>query len=199
MLDLQITHERFGSSSDPSINGHLHYPNDVDRSLNETNTDKMSQYHTDYNNNPPDSNSFIPTVANTSRTLSLMCVYYQSKKKISEQPCSNGDPISHTVLWEGIRTTHKLPGSLMGHAPMGTTDVERCVERIQCAGSPPPPSSHHHDRTRTLVSWAPRHIVTPLPSQTSNENRKSTNISIRDRWRTSVKTRRVHRYWYSSP
>ena len=35
-LDLHIAHERFGSSSDPSINGHLHYPNDVDRSLNET-------------------------------------------------------------------------------------------------------------------------------------------------------------------
>jgi hypothetical protein len=74
--------------------------------------------------------------------LSLMCVYYQSKKKISEQPCSNGEPIRHTVLWEGIRTTHKLPGSPMGHVPMGTTDAERCVERIQCAGSPPPPSSH---------------------------------------------------------
>jgi hypothetical protein len=47
-----------------------------------------------------------------------MCVYYQSKKKISEQPCSNGEPIRNTVLWEGIRTTHKLPGSPMGHVPM---------------------------------------------------------------------------------
>ena len=33
VLDIGIAHERFGSSSDPSINGHLHYPNDVDRSL----------------------------------------------------------------------------------------------------------------------------------------------------------------------
>jgi hypothetical protein len=88
----------------------------------------------------------------------------------------------------------------MGHVPMGTTDAERCVERIQCAGSPPPSSIHHRDRTRTLVSWTPRHIVTPLPSQTPNENRKPTNITIRDRWMTwmtSVKTRRGHRYWYS--
>ena len=37
------------------------------------------------------------------------------------------------------------------------------------AGCPPPPSSHHHDRTRTLVSWAPRHIVTPLVNRTPNE------------------------------
>ncbi len=35
-LELHIAHERFGSSSEPSIHGHLHYPNDVDRSLNET-------------------------------------------------------------------------------------------------------------------------------------------------------------------
>jgi hypothetical protein len=42
VLDLHITHERFGGSSDPSINGHLHYPNDVDRSLNEVTPDKIS-------------------------------------------------------------------------------------------------------------------------------------------------------------
>ncbi len=41
VLDLYITHDRFGSTSDPSINGHLHYPNDVDRSLNESVTDKL--------------------------------------------------------------------------------------------------------------------------------------------------------------
>jgi hypothetical protein len=46
---------------------------------------------------------------------------------------------------------------------------EHCVERIQCTGSPPPSSSHHHDRTRTLVSWTPRHIVTPLTCRTSNK------------------------------
>jgi hypothetical protein len=34
VLDLRIAHERWGSSSDPSINGHLRYPNDIDRSLN---------------------------------------------------------------------------------------------------------------------------------------------------------------------
>ena len=35
LLDLRIAHNRFGSSSDPSINGHLHYPHDLDGSLNE--------------------------------------------------------------------------------------------------------------------------------------------------------------------
>jgi hypothetical protein len=41
VLDIRIAHKRFGSSSDPSINGHLHYPNDVDRSLN---VDKIRTY-----------------------------------------------------------------------------------------------------------------------------------------------------------
>jgi hypothetical protein len=52
VLDLRITHERWGSNSDPSINGHLHYTNDIDRLLNETVTDKIRIYRTDYNNNP---------------------------------------------------------------------------------------------------------------------------------------------------
>ncbi len=52
VLDLRITHERWGSNSDPSINGHLHYTNDIDRLLNETVTDKIRKYRTDYDNNP---------------------------------------------------------------------------------------------------------------------------------------------------
>jgi len=55
VLDLRIAHDRFGSSSDPNLNGHLHYPNDIDKSLNETATDKIRKYKSDYNNNPPNS------------------------------------------------------------------------------------------------------------------------------------------------
>ena len=57
VLDLRITYELFGSSSDPSLNGNLHYPNDIDRSLHEDPTDK---HRSDYNNNPPRAVSFIP-------------------------------------------------------------------------------------------------------------------------------------------
>ena len=52
VIDLRITHDRFGSSSDPSLNGHLHYPNDLDGPLNEAVTDKIHQYRADYNNRP---------------------------------------------------------------------------------------------------------------------------------------------------
>ncbi len=63
VMDLHIAHDRFGSSSDPSLNGHLHYPNDIDKSLNEGDTDKIRKCRSDYNNNPPTSVSFMTTVA----------------------------------------------------------------------------------------------------------------------------------------
>jgi len=69
VLDLRIGHERFESSSDPGLNGHLNYPNDIDRSLNETVTDKIRKYRTDYNNNPPNTISFIPDIVDTSGRL----------------------------------------------------------------------------------------------------------------------------------
>ena len=43
------------------------------------------------------------------RSEHLFCVFIVNKKMIGEQPYSNGEPTRHTVLWEGIRTTHKLP------------------------------------------------------------------------------------------
>ena len=62
VLDLHITHERFGSRSDPNLNGHLHYPNDIDRSLNEAAADKIRKYHADYYNNPPNDISFMTAI-----------------------------------------------------------------------------------------------------------------------------------------
>ena len=58
-----------GSSSDPSVNGHLHYPNDMDGSLNETATDKMRKYRGDYNDNHPSCVSFMSGIPSTSGRL----------------------------------------------------------------------------------------------------------------------------------
>ena len=69
VLDLRIAHERFGSSSDPTLNGHLHYPDDIDRSLNEAAADKIRKYRADYNNNPPNAISFMTAIPSTSGRL----------------------------------------------------------------------------------------------------------------------------------
>ena len=71
VVDLCIAHERWGSSSDPSLNGHLHYPNDVDGSRNETTNDKIRIFFStrfDYNR-PSTTISFIPVIASTSGRL----------------------------------------------------------------------------------------------------------------------------------
>ncbi len=75
VLDLHIVHDRFGSRSDPSISGHLHYPNDWDGSLNESVADKIRQYHTDYNNRPSNTISFLPDIPSTSGRLDSELVY----------------------------------------------------------------------------------------------------------------------------
>ncbi len=55
VLDHRIAHERWESSTEPTLNGNLHYPNDVGRSLNEADDDKIRKYRADYNKNPPNS------------------------------------------------------------------------------------------------------------------------------------------------
>ena len=47
----------------------LHYPNDLDGSLNETVAAKIRQYRADYNNRPSNSISFMPVIASTSGSL----------------------------------------------------------------------------------------------------------------------------------
>jgi hypothetical protein len=69
VLDLRIVHDRFGSSSEPSLNGHLHYPNDIDKTLNEDVGDKIRKYRGDYNHNPPSVVSFMSSIPSTSGRL----------------------------------------------------------------------------------------------------------------------------------
>ncbi len=69
VLDLCVAHDRVVSSVDPVLNGHLRYPNNLDQSLNDTATDKLREYHTDYNFNPSRGVDFIPTITSTSGRL----------------------------------------------------------------------------------------------------------------------------------
>ena len=69
VLDLRIAHDRVGSSADPTLNGHLKYPNNLDQSLNDAAADKLRKYRADYNNRPPSAVSFMPAIASTSGRL----------------------------------------------------------------------------------------------------------------------------------
>jgi hypothetical protein len=47
----------------------LRYPNDINRSLNETSDDKIRKYRADYNNSPPNNVSFMTAIPSTSGRL----------------------------------------------------------------------------------------------------------------------------------
>jgi hypothetical protein len=44
VLDLLIDHDRVRSSTDPTLDGHLRYPNNLDQSLNDAAADKIRKY-----------------------------------------------------------------------------------------------------------------------------------------------------------
>ncbi len=69
VLDLRIAHDRVGSSTDPTLNGHLKYPNNLDQSLNDAAADKIRKYRADYNNRPLSPVSFMPAISSTSGRL----------------------------------------------------------------------------------------------------------------------------------
>jgi hypothetical protein len=64
VLDLRIAHDRVGSSTDPTLNGHLKYHNNLDQSLNDATVDKIRKYRPDYNNRPPSAVSFYRFIIN---------------------------------------------------------------------------------------------------------------------------------------
>jgi hypothetical protein len=41
-------HDRVGSSADPTLNGHLKYPNNLDQSLSDAAAEKIRKYRDDY-------------------------------------------------------------------------------------------------------------------------------------------------------
>ncbi len=69
VLDLLIAYDRVGSSTDPTLNGHLRYPNKLDQSLNDAPADKIRENRADYNNRPPSAVSFMPAIGGTSDRL----------------------------------------------------------------------------------------------------------------------------------
>ncbi len=69
VLDLRIAHDRVGSSADPTLHGHLKYPNNLDQSLNDVVDDKIRIYRPDYNNRPPSVVSFMSGIPSTSGRL----------------------------------------------------------------------------------------------------------------------------------
>jgi hypothetical protein len=100
MLDLRIAHDRFGSSSDPSLNGHLHYPNDIDRSLYEAAADKIRRYRANYNNRSSNVISFMPAIASTCGRLHseiVLLLFFQAHRETDRFFAASGVQLAQNI------------------------------------------------------------------------------------------------------
>ncbi len=66
------------------------------------------------------------------RVFSLSCVFSANQKMISEQPCSNGETIRHTVQWEEIRTSHK-PSGIYFYIYCANYCFSICTRTVTCS------------------------------------------------------------------
>jgi hypothetical protein len=63
-------------------NGKLHWTNDIDKSLNESNDDKIRKYHGDYNHNPPTTNAFMsPITSDRLRSDLIRILFLQDHRE----------------------------------------------------------------------------------------------------------------------
>ena len=67
VYDLSVTHERWGATDEPSKNGQLCYPDDIDRPLREAAQKKVLKYQNAYANDH--SITFMPAIASTTGRL----------------------------------------------------------------------------------------------------------------------------------
>ena len=104
--------DHHGSSSDPSRNGHLRYPNDIDRSLNEAAPDKIRKYGADYNNNPPNTVSFMSVMTSTSGRLHsefVRLLFLQTHRETDRLFAASGDQLAQST--SGLFHFHRAASS----------------------------------------------------------------------------------------
>jgi hypothetical protein len=176
VLDLRITHDRFGSSSDPTLNGTLHYPNpnDIDRSLNEASTDKIRKYHSDYNSNPPNSISFMTAIASISDRLHsefIRLLFLQAHRETDRFFTTSGVQSAQSNLGSSYFHFRRATFSSILKSKWGNILAKSAVLRINLNldGTPITSQSHthpsHSQTSRLLTSSLSLGVPVSRPTQ----------------------------------
>jgi hypothetical protein len=137
----------YGSSSDPSLNGHLRYPKDMDRSLNEAADDKIRKYRADYNNNPPNTVSFMPAIASTSgrlRSEFVRLLFLQAHRETDRFFAASGVQLAQPN--SGFFHIRRAAFSSQLKAKVGSTLAKAAALRIHLNidGAPITSTTHTH-------------------------------------------------------
>jgi hypothetical protein len=172
VLDLRIAHDRFGSSADPTLNGRLHYPNNIDKSLNEAGNDKIRKYRADYNNNLPNDVAFMPAIAGTTGRLHsefIRLLFLQAHRETDRFFAASG--VQSAQFDRGFFHFRRAAFSVILKSKCGSILTKASALRINLNldGSPIASNSHthpsHSQTSRLLTSSLSLGVPVPRPTQ----------------------------------
>jgi hypothetical protein len=172
VLDLRIAHDRVGSSTDPTLNGHLKYPNNLDQSLNDAAADKIRKYLTDYNKRSPSAVSLMPDIASTSGRLHgefVRLLFLQSHRETDRCLAASGVQLAQTQC--GMFHFHRAASShqLKGKVGLALAKTSALRINLNLDGSPIASKSHthpsHSQTSRLLPSSLSLGVPVPRPTQ----------------------------------
>jgi hypothetical protein len=172
VLDLRVAHDRVVSSADPALNGHLRYPNNLDKSLNDGSADKIRKYRADYNNNPPSAVSFMPAIASTSGRLHsefIRLLYLQTHRETDRFFAASG--VQSAQFDRGFFHFRRAAFSSMLKSRVSNILAKAAALRINLNldGAPIASKSHthpsHSQTSRLLTSSLPLGVPVPRPTQ----------------------------------
>jgi hypothetical protein len=172
VLDLRIVHDRVGSDTDPTLNGHLRYPNNLDQSLNDATADKIRKYRADYNNRPPSAVSFMSTIASTSGRLHsefVRLLFLQAHRETDRFFAASGVQLAQTD--RGVFHYRRSAFSSMLKRKVGLALAKAATLRItfNLGGSTITSKSHthpsHSQTSRLLTSSLSLGIPVPRATQ----------------------------------
>jgi hypothetical protein len=172
VLDFRIAHDRVGSSVDPSLNGHLKYPNDLDQSLNDTATDKIRKYRADYNNRTPSVVSFIPDIPSTSGRLHsefVRLLFLQDHRETDRFFTSSGVQLAQTDRGQFHFHRAAFSQQLKNKVVLTLAKAAALRNNLNLDGAPIASKSHSHpshsQTSRLLTSYLSLGVPVPRPTQ----------------------------------
>jgi hypothetical protein len=172
VLDLRIAHDRVGSSTDPTLNGHLKYPNNLDQSLNETAADKIRKYRVDYNNRPPSVVSFMSGMTSTSGRLHnefIRLLFLQTHRETDRFFTASGVQSAHSTSDQFHFRRAAFAQQLKSKVGLVLAKAATFRINLNLDGAPIASKSHthpsHSQTSRLLTSSLSLGVPVPRPTQ----------------------------------
>jgi hypothetical protein len=158
---------------DPTLNGHLKYPNNLDQSLNDAGADIIRKYRADYNNRPPSVVSFMSSIASTSGRLHsefVRLLFLQAHREIDRFFTVSGVHLAQTNP-SGQFHFHHTAFTSMLKSRVGNILAKAAALRINLNldGAPIASKSHthpsHSQTSRLLTSSLSLGVPVPRSTQ----------------------------------